>query len=143
MFISEMFQFLLFLLYYIVILKTECVKCKCDNPLKQKSLYTRDGLIEASHFEFRCSAANRSKNEHCKSGYYYGYCYYSCYKSSILNVLAWTLRLGETLNWTHVTSQLHSIFLCGIPHLWKYDFTSFSNNQLFYNRTASNSLWLM
>ena len=86
MFISEMFQFLLFLLYDIVILKTERVNCKCGKPLKQKSrgregttmsLYTRDGVIEASHLEFRCSAASRSKNEHCKSGYYYGYYSYN------------------------------------------------------------------
>ena len=65
-----------------------CVNCKCGKPLKQKALYTRDGVIEASHFEFRCSAASRSKKEHCKSGYYYGYCNYSRYKSSILNILA-------------------------------------------------------
>ena len=41
----------------------------------------------------------------------------SGYKSITLNILIWTLRLGETLKLTHVTSQLHWIFWYG-PWGW-------------------------
>ena len=37
------------------------------------SLYTRDGIVEAKHFEYRCSGASRSASVHCTNGYYYGF----------------------------------------------------------------------
>ena len=40
------------------------------------SLYTRYGVVEARHLEFRCRGATRPVTPQCKNGYYYGY--YTC-----------------------------------------------------------------
>ena len=78
-----MLQLLGFLIFGVISLKTDRSSCICGKPLKQKSrgnnlgtsisLYTRDGIVEASHLEYRCSGASRPASDHCKKGYYYGY----------------------------------------------------------------------
>ena len=80
-----MLHLLAFLLFGVVVLKTDRTSCFCGKPLKQKlrcggkeegttlSLYTRYGVVEAKHLEFRCQGASRPSTHHCKNGYYYGY----------------------------------------------------------------------
>ena len=77
-----MLHVLAFLLYGVIILKTERSTCICGKPLKQKnrenegstiSLYTRDGVVEAKHVEYRCQGATRPATPNCKNGYYYGF----------------------------------------------------------------------
>ena len=72
-----------FLIFGVITLKTDRTSCICGKPLKQKTrsgrdgssiaLYTRNGIVEASHHEYRCSGASRPQTVSCKSGYYYGY----------------------------------------------------------------------
>ena len=77
-----MFKILSILIFGILILKTDRINCVCGKPLKQKgrgreetaiSIYTRDGIIEGKHLEFRCSGATRPSTAQCTNGYYYGY----------------------------------------------------------------------
>jgi hypothetical protein len=79
----QMLHLLGFLVFGVILLKTDRSTCICGKPLKKKSrgandgtsvsLYTRDGILEAKHLEFRCSGASRPASEQCKNGYYYGY----------------------------------------------------------------------
>ena len=78
-----MLHLLSFLIFGVVaVLKTDRSNCVCGKPLKLKSrnndgtsvsLYTRDGVVEGKHLEYRCSGATRPVSTHCKNGYYYGY----------------------------------------------------------------------
>ena len=78
-----MLHLLGFLIFGVIVLKTDRSNCICGKPLKQKtrgdsagtsvSLYTRDGIVEAIHLENRCSGASRPASVHCKNGYYYGF----------------------------------------------------------------------
>ena len=82
---QRMLHLLAFLLFGVVVLKTDRTNCFCGKPLKQKlrsggveegttlSLYTRYGVVEAKHLEFRCKGASRPITSHCKNGYYYSY----------------------------------------------------------------------
>ena len=64
-----MLHLLGFLVFGVIVLKTDRSSCICGKPLKQKSrggnegtivsLYTRDGVLEARHLEYRCSGASR------------------------------------------------------------------------------------
>ena len=79
-----MLHLLAFLLYGVIVLKTDRANCFCGKALKQKlrtgkeegstlSLYTRYGVVEAKHLEYRCKGSSRPSTSHCKNGYYYGY----------------------------------------------------------------------
>ena len=78
-----MLSLLSFLIFGVVVLKTDRTTCVCGKPLTQKSrtgqnetsiaLYTRDGVLEAIHQEYRCSGASRPATTHCTNGFYYGY----------------------------------------------------------------------
>ena len=79
-----MLHLLAFLVYGVVVLKTDRVDCQCGKVLVRKvrktgegtsiSLYTRDGVIQAKHHEYRCRGASRPVTDQCKAGHYYGYC---------------------------------------------------------------------
>ena len=80
-----MLHLLAFLILGVVVLKTDRDDCSCGKPLARKlrtggdgegtivSLYTRDGVVQARHLEYRCRGASRPATEQCKSGHYYGY----------------------------------------------------------------------
>ena len=77
-----MLHLLAFLLYGVVTLKTDRTSCICGKTLTRKtrdrdstsiSLYTREGVVEAEHLEYRCKGATRPTTVHCKNGYYYGF----------------------------------------------------------------------
>ena len=80
-----MLHLLSFLLMGVVILKTQRKSCSCGKELSRKvrngidgegtdiSLYTRNGIIQAKHHEYRCKGSSRPKTENCKLGHYYGY----------------------------------------------------------------------
>ena len=80
-----MLHILAFLVFGVVVLQTDRSDCPCGKSLTRKlrkasdgegttiSLYTRDGVVQAKHLEFRCRGASRPVSEQCKTGYYYGY----------------------------------------------------------------------
>ena len=82
-YLLQMLHLLGFLVFGVILLKTDRSNCICGKPLKQKSrggndgtsvsLYTRDGILEAKHLEYRCCGASRPATDHCRNGYYYGF----------------------------------------------------------------------
>ena len=80
-----MLHILAFLVFGVIVLKTDRVDCPCGKPLARKvrkagdgegtsiSLYTRDGIVHARHLEYRCRGASRPVSDQCKTGHYYGY----------------------------------------------------------------------
>ena len=77
-----MLHILAFLVFGVVVLQTDRSDCPCGKSLTRKlrkasdgegttiSLYTRDGVVQAKHLEFRCRGASRPVSEQCKTGYY-------------------------------------------------------------------------
>ena len=78
-----MLHLLAVLIFGVIVLQTDRCNCVCGKPLTQKirkhrsetsiSLYTRDGVIEATHLEYRCMSASRPVIPQCRNGHFYGY----------------------------------------------------------------------
>ena len=81
----QMLHVLAFLVFGVIVLKTDRSDCPCGKPLVKKqrnagdgegtciSLYTRDGVVQARHHEYRCRGASRPESDKCRAGHYYGY----------------------------------------------------------------------